>query len=264
MVTKRRLRRFFSENLPPVGSQIKLSLEETSHLKKSLRLAPGDHCLVADGAGREAKAKVVAFLPSDQALLTIEELYDKNSTISGDIFFRLHIALIQKNKMEFLLEKCQELGLDEICPLETDRSTWKLKPEAGKRVMERWRKKSREAVKQSGSSRLTRIEPVQTLGDALSSLGGEGLTAVFHPGSGGVKFKDWVETVLREKGAGKVKQLDLFFGPEGGFSNPELKDFETHAARAKQKIQYVDLGENILRVETAVLGVLTALKLLLS
>ena len=257
--SKRRLRRFFYEGeLPGEGKLIRLSVPETRHLQKTLRLKEGDECLIADGCGREGRASVSRFAPDGCAELQMMEISDKNPAAAG---FQLRIcqAILQKGKMDELVQKAQELGASEIWPLETERSQVRMEPAQQAKVLERWRKIAQEAAKQSGSGRLIKIARPESFKQAWAAMAEEKLAAVFHPSPAALPFRKWVD---RLDPAAPVR-LNLFLGPEGGFSEKEMAAVESSRKNSKGNIQIVSLGPSILKADTAFIGVLAALRFLL-
>ncbi len=83
--------------------------------------------------------------------------------------------------------------------------------------------------------------------DALKQTETGETAVMFHPGEGSVEFADWVKTLTASS------KLKLFFGPEGGFTDQEAADFKGVKVR---------LTESLLKADTAVLGVLSALRFL--
>jgi 16S rRNA (uracil1498-N3)-methyltransferase len=127
------------------------------------------------------------------------------------------------------------------------------------KVSERWKRIAQEAAKQSGSLRLVDVRKPLEFGDALHSIPSTEKIIVFHPSERTLHFKDWIEKLChcsKEAPHGASVPLHLFFGPEGGFSETEMKMFEDCGS------QSVSLGSHILKVDTAFLGVISALRLL--
>lgn len=254
--SKRRLRRFFSsEPLPAPGSFFHLSSEETRHLRISLRFKKGDECLVVDPEGREACARIVKFTSDDKTLLEVEALTPREPREAVWIL-RMHVALPQRGKFDIIVEKAQELGVQELIPIETERAIARMGDEDKKsKAGERWRRIAQEAAKQSGTKMLTEIFPVQTLEKALQETlvpGTNAHTIVFHP-EGAVDFKEWLEA---ETPFPQGTRISAFIGPEGGFSSKELSLMESRGA------QKVRLGRSILKVDTAFVAAASILKLL--
>jgi len=255
MQGKRRLRRFFfAEPLPPKGERLILSLSESRHLRQILRLKPGDACLVTDGSGQEAEAEVCDFSLKGEATLKIRT---SRQPLSDTACFIRALPALTKGKMDFLVEKAQELGVNAFRPVMTARSEMKFNRETQERVVTRWQKKAREAAKQSGSLRLMEIGSVLSLRDVLGEIPAEESAVIFHPSNESIPFSVWVQE-LAAKQDSKLR-LNLFFGPEGGFDEKELEA----AKKQSPSLILVNLGPSILRVETAYVGVLAAVRFLL-
>jgi 16S rRNA (uracil1498-N3)-methyltransferase len=247
---QRRLRRFFSSAvLNKEGQEITLPPSEASHMHKTLRLSAGDRCLVTDGYGREAEARIKGFSQDGSALLVIGSISRLSSSGSGNLMLNVYPALLQKGKLDDLVQKAQELGIQKIFPVETRRTVAKMTPEARKKVMGRWEKIAREAAKQSGSLRLTEIHEPAEFKKAVQGLPAGSQIALFHP-TEKMSFPEWIKTVKPEK------EIHLFFGPEGGF-----EDAEVEWAISKGAV-VVGLGDILLKADTAFYGVTAALKFL--
>jgi 16S rRNA (uracil1498-N3)-methyltransferase len=249
-MSERRLRRFFtSTSLGKKGEKVLLPPSETVHLKKILRLKEGDLCLVTDGNGKEAEALVSSF-SGEETVLVIHSINTKASHGTASLGLHLYPAMLQKGKMDDLVRQMQELGADGFFPVETDRTIVKMEADAKSKMAGRWEKIVREAAKQSGSLNILKVHEPVKLEEALRKLPAGATAAVFHPDALALPFSDWI------KGLSKETNLHLFFGPEGGFSDKEMELFKTH------KISCVRLGSTILKADTAMLGVASALKFL--
>ncbi len=248
----RRLRRFFSsEPLQSVGQSIQLSIPESRHLREVLRLQKGDLCFVTDGLGRSAKAKIEGAASGGEARLIVEELMAaKKPALS----LRFYPALLQKGKMDYLIEKAQELGVRELTPLETEHTVLKINQSAKEKVMLRWKRIAQEAAKQSGSPILVSLQPPRPFLKALENIPENEQAVLFHPSGDAENFRDWV------RGISSAGPLHLFLGPEGGFSRGEVLAFRQ--SRGKRAI--VKLGDTILKADTAFVGAAASLRFLFS
>src|SRR3989338_2121601 len=149
----RRLRRFFvSGKISSKGETITLSVRETHHLKKIIRLKEGDFCLVADGQGSEAEAEILRFNTDQTVSLKILNQPDFYPAAAGHSSVRIHVfqALLQKGKQDFLIEKSKELSVDRVVFVHTERSQVKVAPAKRVQVLSRWQKICQGALKQSG------------------------------------------------------------------------------------------------------------------
>lgn len=266
MKPSRRLRRFFSPfPLSQVGQVIFLPQKETRHLKKTLRLDVGDDCLLTDGSGREAKARVEDFSSAGESYLRVEELVTgKDPERYFKLFF--YVALPQREKMDFLVQKAQEWGVEQLCPVRTKRTVVRMTEANRQKVLQRWNKIAREASKQSGSLRLLNVREPASFQAALEGLGAGQKAVIFHPADGAVPFRDWIRMLQKDfesdtpslgaDGPVPDRVLHLFLGPEGGFSDDEVRSAVSRGAIV------VSLGRSILKVDTAFLGILSTVRLL--
>ncbi|MBI3312952.1 MAG: 16S rRNA (uracil(1498)-N(3))-methyltransferase [Candidatus Omnitrophica bacterium] len=215
-----------------------------------MRLKPGDSCLIADGTGREVKARIENFTEDGKTHLIVLESKispnHKSSIQDSGLQIRVCQALLQKGKMDDLVRKAQELGVDEICPMETSRTVLRMNAESGKRVLQRWEKIAREAAKQSGSLQLVKITNFEKFSKILQTIPKGEVVAVFHPSAKAVGFRDWIKSLESVN----ARRVNLFLGPEGGFAEEEIKN-----------LPLINLGQNILKADTAFLAVVSALRL---
>jgi len=152
----RRLRRFFSDlTLPPQGQEVQLSGNQTHHLAQVHRLGPGERCYILDGSGDMVEAVIIRFSEAGEAVLRVEAT--KKRSAPFPLKLKMHAAIPQRCKFDALVEKAQELGVDELHPLETQRTVVKMKRESHPKVLNRWERIAREAAKQSYSLQLIKL-----------------------------------------------------------------------------------------------------------
>lgn len=183
----------------------------------------------------------------------IEKLNSPSFPPAPSIQLTVYPALIQKGKIDDLVRRMQELGVDGFFPIETERTIIKMECQAKARMAGRWEKIVREAAKQSGSLISLRVGEPVALKEALGRIPAGDRIAVFHPDAEAMKFGDWVDSLCHPEPLGACH---LFFGPEGGFSDKEVSFFKN------QNIPNVSLGPTLLKADTALLGVVAALKFL--
>ncbi len=223
---------------------------EAHHLRKTLRLGQGERCLVTDGKGKEAEARIEGFFSDGRARLILEKMITPGDCISG-LILRAYVAVLQKNKLDYLIEKSQELGVQEFVPLETQRTTVKMSEQSCKKVLLRWNKIAREAAKQSGSLELIKISPPRSFEKSLSAVPSNEKIVIFHPQETAIPFSEWISPIQ------SASPFNLFWGPEGGFTEKEID-----SAKRFSGCRVVNLGKRILKADTAYLGVLASLRFL--
>lgn len=205
------------------------------HLFRSRRLAVGAELRVVDGRGN-ARAGVVESVSKRQAVMS---LGDSLPSREATLHLELLVGALRPERADLLVEKATELGADAIRFLRTERTPRRY----GEGRLDRMARVASSAVEQCHRSQLPEVSQHgwDEVPELVASLD---LTFVLAPG-GNAK--------LEVDDAGRVGVL---VGPEGGFSDDEVAELREHGASA------VDLGERILRVETAALA--AASRLLLS
>lgn len=231
------MRRFYTpkEKINSANT-ITLDADETRHLRDVLRLRNGDKVNVFDGEGSEYSC-VIESVSKKEAILGI---IGKMDTFSPESFLdlTLAIALLKGEKFDLVVQKAVELGVTTLVPLQTARCDVKLK-DSGKKL-ERWRKIALEASKQSGRSRLMKVdEPI-----AMDAFVKDAEDMVLFSERGGESFSSIK--------AGK--KITAVIGPEGGWEDSEI-------AIARDKgATIVTLGGRILRAETAAISIASILQ----
>ena len=230
-------------HLPPEAWQENSALtgDEARHLSQVLRMKPGDSVIVFDGQGRRAAAEILS-VSRDCVPLRLGEILPFRAPLPA---ITLAQAIPKGKNMDLIVQKSVELGIATIQPLVTRHTV--VQPGDGK--SEKWRRNALEACKQCGQDMLPEIaEPLAFDRWIATQAGAPGLKLIASLAPGARPFR----TVLRENP--ETTQATLLVGPEGDFS-----DGETNAALAAGFLP-VSLGSIVLRVETATLFCLSALR----
>jgi 16S rRNA (uracil1498-N3)-methyltransferase len=247
-------RRFYASPDQVDGPCVRLSLDESHHLIRVLRLNRGDEAFVFDGCGREYRCRLEK-VENQRAVLEIrEELGDE---VESSLRLTLAQALAKGEKFDFVVQKATELGVSRIVPIASEHADMKLKDEQAEKKVERWQRISLEAVKQCGRRRLVEIATPLTLANFLNAdrgeVKGEGSpkAVIFFNERGGLLLKEALEQ-LNDRGA-----VTALIGPEGGWSDGEIEFLNERGCLA------VTLGRRVLRTETAAVVAATLLQHLL-
>jgi 16S rRNA (uracil1498-N3)-methyltransferase len=229
-------------HLPPANWQTaSLTGDEARHLSQVLRIKPGATITVFDGEGRRAQAEVLT-TSRDHVSLKLGEAQSPPKSLPQ---ITLAQAIPKGKNMDLIVQKSVELGIAAIQPLVTRHTV--VQPGDGK--SEKWRRNALEACKQCGQDSLPEIADPLTFDRwlaAQTARPGLKIIASLAPSAQPLR-----ETLRHHPG---TTAATLLVGPEGDFS-PE----ETTAALAAGFIP-VSLGSIVLRVETATLFCLSALR----
>ncbi len=229
------MHRFFTNEIQ--GNTAVVRGEDVKHISRVLRLRAGDAVELCDGTGRECDAVIGSIAPDAVTFETQAWRPAKSEPCARVTLFQ---CLPKAGKMETIIQKCVELGAEAFVPVQSERCVVVLKPPYAGRV-ERWQRVSEEAAKQSRRGVIPKVEePV-----ALEKLTFDGFDTILvaYENERTVSLK----TALRSAHPSRVA---IVIGPEGGFSEAEIKTLTENGA------QSVSLGPRILRTETAGMAML--------
>jgi 16S rRNA (uracil1498-N3)-methyltransferase len=227
-----------SENFytPPENiSKERLTLlgDECKHIVKVLRKNIGDELTVVDGIGNEYNVEIEKIGKNEIYCKILNKSENKNES---KIDITLGCALIKGERFDWLVEKVTEIGVKKIIPMLTERVLIK------NAKVERWRKISISAMKQSKRGYLPIIEDLQNFEDIIRKSSHYELKIIAHE-------KENTKTINNLSGS-KIQSSILLIGPEGGFTDEEI-EFAN-----KSNFEIISFGKTRLRTETAgVVGV---------
>ncbi len=202
------------------------------------RLQPGDRLCLFNGRGGEWRA-VVQRIGRSQVRVRVEDF----AAVERELLRPVVVALGMpaNERMDLLVEKATELGVQAIVPLLCERSVLRLSGERAQRKREHWQAIAAAAAEQCGRTRVPRIAAVQSLSQFLAEPTGAARRLLLS--------LDAEAAPLRAV-AGDAGELLTLSGPEGGFSPAE------EAAAIAHGFVRTRLGARVLRAETAPLAVL--------
>jgi 16S rRNA (uracil1498-N3)-methyltransferase len=218
-----RLHRFYTTEHLAGQDSVALRDEAALHqLRDVFRLAKGDRVIFFDGDGYDYIYEAEIIAKKEASFSFVEKkpnfIPTKNMT--------LYMSLIKKDNFELVLEKATELGVTHFVPVITERTQ-------GKNLnMERAEKIMKEASEQCGRGDVPTIGEITNLELVITNYGEE-LIVLDMSG----------EPIRNSKLI--IDNCAILIGPEGGWSDRELKMFKD------LNIQTLKLGDTVLRAETA-------------
>lgn len=239
--------RFFVPKLNLQGKKSRISGQELEHMRKVLRLRPGDRVTLFDDAGWEHEGVIRSYTGE---LGEVEILNSSQPTREASLEITLAQALGKGEKMDLVVEKATELGVRTILPFFSARTVPKLDRAKIERRRSRWEKIALSATKQSGRTKIPEILDVSDFADLVRKPWQCELKLVFWEG----ESRRTLTQIHEEKD--RLDSVLLVIGPEGGFSSEEAGE------AGRQGFQAVRLGNRILRTETAALAALAIVQFL--
>ena len=214
--------------------------DEAKHLSQVLRIQPGAAVTVFDGLGNHAQARVLSV--SKQRVDLMLELAESVPTSLPDI--TLAQAIPKGKNMDWIVQKAVELGVSRIQPLVTRHTI--VSPGGDK--AEKWRRTALEACKQCGQFTIPIIEDPLPFTEWLANRPSADLEVIASLADNPRNFRETL------KSHPDLESITLAIGPEGDFSPEEM------AAALTAGFVPVTLGDLVLRVETATMFCLSAIR----
>lgn len=218
---------------------------DVKHMKDVLRMNKGDEFTVCDSTGTEYSCSLDGFR---EGCAVCEIL----SQQAGDTEPKTPCVLLQGvpkgDKMELIIQKNIELGVNRIIPVMMERSVVRFNNDKDKeKKWERWNRIALEASKQCGRLSVPMVEKPVTLKEAISLVKDTDLKMVPYENEEDLRLK----SLLRDK---NPESVAFIIGPEGGFAESEVTLLK------EAGFTTVSLGKRILRTETAGFAVMSAVR----
>lgn len=225
---------FFVSSAAIRSEKVKFGVDNARQIFRVLRLRAGDRVIVLDNSGQESEVRLDLVTPQACEGTVIQTRLSKGEPSTR---LTLYLGLTQREKFEWVLQKCTEVGVAAFVPVVTSRSLVQ-DIRTVQRKAKRWQAIIREAAEQSGRGILPLLEEPLLYSQALDAMHQHDLALVAWEDEQTVLLK----SILKKTKPGTV---GLLIGPEGGLSAEEAEE-----AR-RSGIQCVSLGKRILRMETA-------------
>lgn len=247
--------RIFCNSNLSVQDRLELPPDAARHVQV-LRLQPGSALTLFNGEGGEFESEILEMTRKDVIVKVIAfKPIERESTLA----VHLAIGMPANERMDWLVEKSTELGLNKLTPLMTQHNVVRLNQERGDKKLIHWNSIASAACSQCGRNRAPLIDTPTSLTPWLKSLPNSdpnlSLRWFFSLEEGAAPLHNQFERVssLLTKPARSVL---IAFGPEGGWSAQEELLLKDHS------FVPLSLGERTLRAETAAIATLAALTLL--
>lgn len=226
-----------------IKDKILFNDEQAHHIKNVMRMKEGNIVKVVDD---EENAALVTIHYENKQVYGI--FYEEIHAIESKLKIKLAMALIKKDKWEICIQKSCECGAYEIHPFVSSRSVVKISEEKNDKKLDRWQKIASEACEQSKQNHLCEIKPVCSFVEMLKEEAD--LKLIAYENADRIA-NNLASVCLNNK---DIQSVIIMIGPEGGFSEDEVKKAMEHGYIC------VSLGSSILRAETAAISGISMLK----
>lgn len=231
--------RFFVDKV--LSKEFIINGSDAAHISKSLRMQIGDKITICDNNSTDHLC-IIKKINKTEILLKVVKSFPCPNEPSIDV--TLYQALPKSDKMDLIIQKTVELGVNRIVPVLTSRCVSRPDKKSFDKKLLRWQKISEEAAKQSRRGQIPKIKPLLDLENAAKDACRNQCSMVFYE-LHGKKIGDIIENT--------PKTISLFIGPEGGFSLDEISMLSSY------NVVSATLGRRILRTETAPIAALSVI-----
>lgn len=226
-----RTSRVYYKDSLTVGSSIILNTDSAHYLGNVLRLKEGNEVILFNEDAGDVIGTITSITKQELSIKLNEKI---TTPLVSDLYIHLGLVISKGDRMDYGIQKSTELGVNEITPLFSEFCEVKFtESRRQQKKIGHWQRIAISACEQSGAHIPLQINnPTKIVSFVQRKVSSTRL----------------ILDVQASKNITEIGQADAFeilIGPEGGFSNQELKIAKNHG------YQPVNLGPRILRTETA-------------
>ncbi|HCC06859.1 MAG TPA: 16S rRNA (uracil(1498)-N(3))-methyltransferase [Clostridiales bacterium] len=233
--------KFFIDENQINGDNIVITGEDVKHIKV-FRCKLDDIITLCHMERYDYECKIIQ-IDADKVIARIVNKKEINSEAKTNV--TIYQGLAKSDKMEYIIQKAVELGVNRIVPLITKNTVVKIDDiKKEERKLERWNKISEAAAKQAGRGMIPKVDRIMTLDEAIADNKDNDLKILLYENEKKLTIHQIFDISI------EYKNISVFIGPEGGLQESEVK-------KAKENdIKVITLGNRILRTETVSIVIL--------
>lgn len=240
--------RFFVKTEQIEENRIKIIGEDVKHIKNVLRKRIGDNIEICNQESQKSYKCEIKQIQEEQIITKIkEEIKSEENNVKIDIYQ----GLPKSDKMELIIQKSIELGVNAIIPVEMKRCVVKLEAKDENKKIQRWQKIAESAAKQSGRSTIPEIKRKVNIQDIIKTIKEYDAVIVAYENEKENKLKNELLKIKEIKANEEKISIAIIIGPEGGLEEKDVEQLKENGAKI------VTLGDRILRTETVALNILS-------
>ena len=225
------------------GAEVTLTGGAAAHLGRVLRLRESDNLILFNGEGLDHIARIISISRDNVAVVIMAS---RATQTESPATVTLLQGICRNHRMDMLIQKSTELGVNAIRPVICERSVVKISNDRAIKRIDHWQGIVISACEQSGRSQIPDVAGPESLAVALDRLDKKTARLMLDP-----EGADTLESAI-----GSAKSITLLIGPEGGLTNTERESAINAGFRSAR------LGPRILRTETAPIAALSIIQYL--
>lgn len=233
------MQKIFVESNQIQGDNITIVGPDVNHLGTVLRMQKEEKLQICNQDTLENYIVVIQEIEKEKILTKVIEKLE--TTVEANVKIDLYQGLPKADKMELIIQKTIELGVDSIIPVDMVRCVVKLEEKEAKKKIERWQKIAVSAAKQSKRDKVPTINPKIKLKEVAQKIGDYDVFLIAYEEETGNSLKQELQKIEPKE----TYKIGILVGPEGGLDEKEVMELKEKGAKV------VSLGKRILRTETA-------------
>lgn len=243
------MQRYFSNEALEVNQQIQLEKDDNHHIVRVMRGKIDDEVIIVDSTNIAYKAKIETIEDNVANLRIINALENQHTELPIQV--TIACGLSKNDKIDLIVQKATECGMNEFIPLALERDVVKWKGNKVSNRIERLERISKEAAEQCHRNVIPEISHLSTIDTLQKEAGNYKHKLIAYEETAKKGQHGQLKETLKEVQAGD--NLIIVFGSEGGLTELEV-------AKLKE-VGYIEcsLGPRILRAETAPIYALSAM-----
>lgn len=235
--------KFFVKSNKIQNGEVIIDTDDVNHIKNVLRKNIGDNIIVCDYEKKlnyECEIKEI-----DKKEIICEIKSQKESESESNIKIDIFQGLPKADKMELIIQKGTELGVNSFIPVAFKRSVVKIEEKDKEKKIARWQKIAEVASKQSGRDIIPLVKNIENVKNICKSFQNYDIVLVAYE----AENKNGLKAALKSLQNKNEIKIAVVIGPEGGIEEQEIEIFKESGAKI------VTLGKRILRTETVCLAI---------
>lgn len=233
------MQKFFIKESQKENNKIEIIGSDVKHITQVLRMQKGEKVQVCMQETLENYIVTIEEIQKEKVIATIIEKLQ--TSVESNVKIDLYQGLPKADKMEYIIQKTIEIGIDKIIPVDMTRCVVKLEEKEAKKKVERWQKIAEAAAKQSKRDKIPQVEQKTKLKEVIKNMPKYDLFLVAYEEEKVHSLKQVLQKIKKKEDY----KIGVLIGPEGGLALNEIELLKESGAIV------VSLGKRILRTETA-------------
>lgn len=240
------MHQFFIESKLEAPEFVWIEGEDARHIERVLRMRVGELVYIVLNHQVQWQGEIEAFDSGRVQVALVEKMPAPEADPARIVLYQ---GIPKSDKMDWIVQKATELGVEGIVPVQMKRSVSRIeKKDKAEKKRTRWQRIADEAAKQSKRLTIPRVELAVDFKTFIDDLEPNSQVLVAYEDE---KHQGLHKPLLA---VDPSKPIGIVVGPEGGFEADEIDALRTAGA------EIIGLGRRILRTETASLALIALIQ----